>query len=122
MKALELLDTVNGPFQAPIQMLEQEMAKIDKQTIANLDTSIQEIQEDAISQSILYPLILGAIAISTSYYILCSIVTPLVLMKNAAQNAAEHSDLKVRVNYEKADEVVLRWKPLIPCSGIFPPP
>ncbi|WP_281557272.1 methyl-accepting chemotaxis protein [Thalassomonas sp. RHCl1] len=101
----KLLDTGNEQFQALLQVLEQEIAKIDKQTMVNLDTSTQDIQEDAITQSILYTLVLGAIVISTSYFIIRSIVSPLVLMKDAAQNAAEHSDLKVRVNYDKSDEV-----------------
>lgn len=100
-----LLNTGNEKFQALLHVLAQEIQQIEKKTMADLDVSTHEIESYAIKESIVITLVLGSIVITVAFFIIRSIVNPLNLLKNAAQNAAKNSDLNVRVDYQKTDEV-----------------
>ena len=99
-----LLNRGNEQFSEVLRTLEAEISHLGK-SVENLNTEAGDIQTFATSSSIAITMILAAVVIGISVLIIRSIITPLNLLQKAAQNVADHSDLKVRVKYSSTDEV-----------------
>jgi len=99
-----VLGSGNQKFSLLLQTLEEEINRLGK-SVEDLNTNATELQSFAFKGSVAITVALGALVVVLSFLIIRSIISPLNLLKNAAQQVAENSDLKVRVDYTKTDEV-----------------
>ncbi|MEH6348216.1 MAG: methyl-accepting chemotaxis protein [Bermanella sp.] len=99
-----LLNKGNEQFTLVLKTLETEINRLGH-SVEELSQEAESIQTVATSSSIGITLFLAGLVIALALLIIRSIIKPLTLLQGAAQNVADNSDLKVRVDYSNTDEV-----------------